>query len=95
MGRAGIEVLSYIVAGGGVAVLILLALAFSISTIVRAFRGGGRKRSKAQEAEETQLIQEIYHGLNKMGDRVEALETLLLRDDRQKRDEFNRELNRD
>lgn len=95
MGRAGIEVLSYIVAGGGVAVLILLALAFAISTIVRAFRGGGRKRSRAEEAEETEMIQEIYHGMNRMGERVEALETLLLRDDKQARDKFDRELRRD
>lgn len=49
-------------------------------TIVRLVAGG--TRSNAASAEETQLMQELYHGLSKMEQRVEALETLLLERDR-------------
>ena len=31
-----------------------------------------------QQADETRMIQDIYHGLLKMDERIEALETLLL-----------------
>ena len=48
-------------------------------TIVRLVTGGGR--GNAASAEETQLMQELYHGLSKMEQRVEALETLLLERD--------------
>ncbi|MCC6486480.1 MAG: envelope stress response membrane protein PspB [Candidatus Hydrogenedentes bacterium] len=45
-------------------------------------RGGGRKATRATHDEETRLIQDIYHGLIKMEERVEALETLLLERER-------------
>jgi phage shock protein B len=35
-------------------------------------------RSAKQEAEETRLIQEIHHGLGRMEQRIETLETLVL-----------------
>ncbi len=35
-------------------------------------------RSVKQEADETRLIQEIHHGLNRMEQRIETLETLVL-----------------
>ena len=46
---------------------------------------GSRRTDRNQELvdEETRLIQDIYHGLLKMEERVESLETLLL--DREKR----------
>ena len=46
---------------------------------------GGRRADKNQDLvdDETRLIQDIYHGLLKMEERVESLETLLL--DREKR----------
>jgi len=43
--------------------------------ILKGGEGGG---SAEQSAEETRLIQDIYHGLQKMEQRVEALETILL-----------------
>ena len=43
--------------------------------ILKSSGGGG---SAEQSAEETRLIQDIYHGLQKMEQRVEALETILL-----------------
>ena len=42
-----------------------------------------RKRKQAQ-TEETKMIQDIYKGLSKMEERVEALETILM--DRQRKD---------
>ena len=48
--------------------------------IVTSKRGPGRNASTEEEA---RLIQDIYHGLLKMEERVEALETLLLERDRE------------
>lgn len=45
-------------------------------------KGGSRKAGREMQAEETRLIQDIYHGLLKMEERVEALETLLLERER-------------
>ncbi len=44
---------------------------------LRILRGGG-PRGAVTDPSETKLIQDIYHGLLKMEERVEALETLLL-----------------
>ncbi|HEO72150.1 MAG TPA: phage-shock protein [Candidatus Hydrogenedentes bacterium] len=42
---------------------------------------GGRKAS-ASAAEEARLIQELHHGFRRMEERVEALETILLEQER-------------
>jgi len=44
-------------------------------------KGGTRRSDRELHAEETRLIQDIYHGLLKMEERVEALETLILERD--------------
>ena len=62
----------------GALVGIVLALA------LRKVKGGGGARGREQEIEETLMIQDIYHGLQKMEQRVEALETLLL--DKERKD---------
>jgi phage shock protein B len=59
---------------------ILAAIGLVCWTIVR-LTGGGAK-GQAAEADESRMIQELYHGLSKMEQRVEALETLLLDRDR-------------
>ncbi len=46
-------------------------------------KGGSRRSDRELHAEETRLIQDIHHGLIKMEERVEALETLLLERDHQ------------
>ena len=61
---------------------ILLALAIipgAILLAIKFFRGG---QSAGDQAEETKMIQEIYQGLSDMEERLEALETILL--DREK-----------
>lgn len=67
---------------------IVLALAIIPGTILLAikfFRGG---QSAGAQAEEAKMIQEIYKGLSRMEDRVEALETILL--ESENRDRRNR-----
>ena len=45
---------------------------------LKVLKGGRSRRSKDEVAEETRMIQVIYHQLAKMEDRIEALETLLV-----------------
>ena len=46
----------------------------------------GSSRTNTGSIEEAKLIQDIYHGLLKMEERVEALETLLLERDRDRKE---------
>ena len=65
-----------IVFGGSV-----LALAIIGSTVLMAIkilRGGLSRKGQKLQAEETRMIQEIYQGLSRMEERVEALETIIL-----------------
>ncbi len=71
----------------GGAILLIATLGLIIIGIIRAAKAGGlSKKDKASQAEETKMIQDIYYGLSKMEERVEALETILI--ERQKKD-FN------
>jgi phage shock protein B len=51
---------------------------------LRVWKGIPPEQNHSLQAEETRLIQELYQGLSKMEERVEALETLLL--DRQRKE---------
>ena len=63
----------------GGAILILLTIGLLMIGIIRAAKTTGlSKKDKAANAEETKMIQDIYHGLSKMEERVETLETILL-----------------
>jgi len=69
-----------IVFGGAV-----LALAIIGSTIligIRTMKGGVSRKAQAYQADETRIIQEIYQGLSRMEERVDALETILLEQER-------------
>ncbi len=64
-----------------------IALAIICGTIliaIKMIKGKGTGRNQKQDAEEAKMIQEIYQGLSRMEERVEALETILL--DRTKED---------
>ena len=64
---------------------IVLALAIVGSTILMAIRilkGGFTRKSRELETEEARMIQHIYRGLSTMEQRVEALETILLEQER-------------
>lgn len=69
----------------GGAILLLITIGLLIIGIIRAAKTGGlSKKDRQAQTEETRMIQEIYHGLSKMEERVEALETILI--ERQKKD---------
>lgn len=57
-------------------------LGFIFLMALKIVYGGGRRADRELRVEETRLIQDVYHGLLKMEERVEALETLLLERDR-------------
>jgi len=68
---------------------IILGLAIIGGTILMTikYRHGGLSREDRQkQAQDTKMIQEIYRGLSKMEERVEALETILM--DRYGKDEL-------
>jgi len=62
----------------GLVVSIFAIVAWTFVSLIN-----GRRRGTTVNEEESRLIQEIYHGLGKMEQRVESLETLLL--EREKR----------
>lgn len=67
---------------------IILALAIIGSTIlmaVKIIKGGVSRKGQKFQSEETRIIQEIYQGLSRMEGRVEALETIILEQERKDR----------
>ena len=66
-------------------ILFLATVGLIIIGIIRAAKTGGiSKNDRKTQDEETRMIQDIYHGLSKMEERVEALETILI--ERRKKD---------
>lgn len=65
-----------------VALLIpLLALALPVVLVlglVRIFTGRSVRRNPQQEAEEARLMQELHHGMARLENRIENLETVVL-----------------
>ncbi|MCF8126494.1 MAG: phage shock protein B [Desulfotignum sp.] len=69
----------------GAIILFLATVGLVVIGIIRAARTGGiSKKDRKTHDDETRMIQDIYHGLSKMEERVEALETILI--ERQKKD---------
>jgi len=61
---------------------LILCLAIIGGTIlmgIKIRKGGLSPRDQRSQTEETRMIQEIYQGLERMENRIEALETILLR----------------
>jgi hypothetical protein len=68
---------------------IVLALAIVGSTILMAIRilkGGFTRKGRDIEADEARMIQQIYQGLSSMEKRVDALETILLEQERKEQE---------
>lgn len=63
--------------GCGMVVGIVWIVAWMIVTLVT-----GKRNTRILNDNEARVIQEIYHGLSKMEQRVESLETLLLEKER-------------
>jgi hypothetical protein len=64
----------------GSLVLIPAVIGGTIVLSIRFLKGGG---SRKDQAEDSKIIQEIYKGLSRMEERVEALETILLDRDKE------------
>ena len=92
-----ISELTIILVSGLVACMILATIGCTFIMIIRALKGGKSNRSGRSEMEETRLIQEIHNGMTRMEQRVEALETLLIDEERtkRKRERFEQELSGD
>ncbi len=68
-------------------VLIPLVVGATIVISIKLLKGGASRKDQAEDAK---VIQEIYQGLSRMEERVEALETILL--DREKTDRQHEKL---
>ena len=73
--------------------VLIVAIVFGSVVLIPAIIGGTillsikllkGKTSRKDQADDSKVVQEIYQGLSRMEERVEALETILL--DREKRD---------
>lgn len=67
---------------------IILALAIIGSTIlmgIKIIKSGVSRKGQKFQTDETRIIQEIYQGLSRMEGRVEALETIILGQERKDR----------
>ena len=65
-----------IVFGG--TVLCLAIIGSTILMAIKILKGGVTRKGRQNQADEAKIIQEIYQGLSKMEQRVEALETIIL-----------------
>jgi len=77
-----VQMLAVILGGSIVALLIIGAL---ILVAIRIFKGSSAHGGDGKNFDEARVIQEIYQGLSRMEERVEALETILLDQDRKER----------
>jgi phage shock protein B len=77
------EVLIVAIVFGSI-IIALAIIPISILLAIKFFKGGLSRTDQKKQAEEAKMIQEIYQGLSRMEERVEALETILL--DREKED---------
>jgi len=67
---------------------IIMILAIICGTILTAIklRGGISKKNQKDNADEAEMVQQLYQGLTRMEERTEALETLLLDKERKERE---------
>jgi len=78
-------VLIVIIVFGG----IVLALAVIGSTILmglKIIKGGASPRGQKTQTDEAKIIQELFQGMTRMEERVEALETILLEREKERKE---------
>ena len=74
---------------------IVTALAIIGSTILMGLKitkGGATPKGQKTQTDETKMMQEIYQGLAKMEDRVEALETIIIDGERDRKENKNEQV---
>ena len=76
MGPGDMDTFLILLLFAGVGLVLFAALVLVIATAIRIARGG--KQRGSGNAEEARLMQEIYLGLERLNDRVESLETIVL-----------------
>ncbi len=78
----GVLVLAIIFGGS---VMALAIIGSTILIAIKILKGGVSRQGQKFQAEEARMIQEIYKGLSRMEERVEALETIILDRERKER----------
>ncbi len=63
-------------------VMAIAVIGGTILMAIKLFKGSSNPSDRHTAAEEARMIQEIYRNLNRMEERVEALEIILLEKDR-------------
>ena len=71
----GLSVLA-IVFGGSI--LLLAIIGSTILMAIKILKGGLTRKGRQDESQEARMIQEIYQGLSRMEERVDALETIII-----------------
>jgi phage shock protein B len=66
----------------GSAIIILALIAGTILLAIRMIKGGRSPKDRQHQADEAQMIQEIYQGMSELEKRLESLETILLDSDK-------------
>jgi len=69
----------------------LIIIAGTILLGLKMIRGGSSTKDRKAQADETRIIQEIYQGLSRMEERVEALETILIEREKGGKEKKNEE----
>ena len=72
-----------VILGGSIVALIIIGGVILLA--IRILKGGSARGEDGINSDEARVIQEIYQGLSRMEERVEALETILLAQDRKER----------
>jgi len=72
--------------------ILLFVIIFAFVLALKRTQGSGTmQRGSKLDTDETRLMQEIYQGLSRMEERVEALETILLDREQNKKGKERRE----
>lgn len=72
MAIAFVELLVLLILGA-----LIVAFISAVVFVSKLLGGTGSTKTKAAEAEEARLMQELHQGITKLEDRIEALETIL------------------
>lgn len=88
---------------GGVVGVIIVFIVIALPLIIIAgttllgikiIKGGSSPKDPRARADETRIIQEIYQGLTRMEERVEALETILIEREKHRKERHSDEQTR-
>jgi phage shock protein B len=62
----------------GGSLLLVAIIGSTILMAIKIIKGGVSRKDQRLQSDEAKMIQEIYMGLSRMEERIEALETILL-----------------